>query len=206
MRCCARLTPTGAHPCETESMTDSEVTACDARNTTERSTDADETTVELVLVCGAPGVGKTTVAKRIADCVDGQMLRTDVIRKELFTEPAYTEAETKAVYGELIDRARRQLNGGKSVVLDATFADERFRTAAQTIGDEAASEVTLVKVECDEAVIERRIERRNGISDADFADHRRIKRAFDRIEATHTIIDNSGDVATTMAQIDERFG
>ena len=159
----------------------------------------------LAVVCGLPGVGKTTVAKRVAGHVDGEILRTDVIRKELFDDPEYSEAETEAVYAELIRRARDRVASGSSVVLDATFADARFRDDVREVGDRVADEFDLLEVECDETVVERRIERRDGISDADFEIHLHFKELFDRIESEHVVVDNSGTEAETFAQVDAAF-
>ena len=170
---------------------------------------------DLVVVCGLPGVGKTTVAERVAERIDAGLLRTDVIRKELFAEPTYDEAETEAVYDELLDRARERVVAGESVVLDATFADERFRVAAGETADRVADRFALVKVECDESVVRERIRRRDGISDADFDVHLHFKELFDRVDASTAarapggdvvVVDNSGDEAETRAQVDAVFG
>jgi predicted kinase len=174
-----------------------------------RSTSVDDdgaSTGRLVVVCGLPGVGKTTVAERIADRVDGQVRRTDVIRKELFDDPEYTDAETEAVYAELLARARADVDAGGAVVLDATFADARFRADARETAAEAAAEFDLVRVACDEDVVERRIERRDGISDADFEIHRRFRELFDEVASDHVVVDNSGTEAETFAQVDAAFG
>ncbi|TKX45329.1 AAA family ATPase [Halorubrum sp. ARQ200] len=160
----------------------------------------------LVVVCGLPGVGKTTVAERVADRVDGRIRRTDVIRKELFDDPEYTDAETAAVYAELLSRARDDVDAGDAVVLDATFADARFRADARETAAAAAAEFDLVEVACDEAVVERWIERRDGISDADFDIHLRFKELFDEIATDHVVVDNSGTQAETFAQVDAAFG
>ncbi|OYR42132.1 kinase [Halorubrum sp. Ib24] len=160
----------------------------------------------LAVVCGLPGVGKTTVAERIAAHVDGEILRTDVIRKELFGDPDYSDAETEAVYAELIDRARERAADGDAVVLDATFADARFRADVREMGERVAESFDLVEVECDESVVERRIERRDGISDADFDVYLHFKDVFDRIETAHVTVDNSGAEAETFAQVDAAFG
>ncbi|WP_080509954.1 AAA family ATPase [Halorubrum saccharovorum] len=169
------------------------------------ATAAESSPGPLVVVCGLPGVGKTTVAERVADHVDGEILRTDVIRKELFDDPQYTDTETEAVYAELIDRARDRVAGGSAVVLDATFADARFRADAREVGERVADGFALVEVACDESVVERRIERRDGISDADFEVHLHFKELFDRIETDHVVVDNSGDQAETFAQVDAAF-
>ena len=170
---------------------------------------------DLVVVCGLPGVGKTTVAERVAERIDARVLRTDVIRKELSPEPTYDEEETEAVYAELLERARKRVADGESVVLDATFADERFRAAAGETADRVADRFALVKVECDESVVRDRIRRRDGISDADFDVHLQFKELFDRIDATDVaaggpgdvvVVDNSGDEAETHAQVDAVFG
>ncbi|AZQ14932.1 AAA family ATPase [Halorubrum sp. PV6] len=161
---------------------------------------------DLVVVCGLPGVGKSTVAERVAERVDGERLRTDVVRKELFEEPSYTDAETAAVYAALLDRARERVASGASVVLDATFADAQFRADAREVGESDAGSFTLVEVICEESVVKRRIERRDGISDADFEVHLQFKREFDEIDADHVVIDNAGAEAETLAQVDDAFG
>ena len=162
-------------------------------------------TGRLVVVCGLPGVGKTTVAERVAAHVDGRIRRTDVIRKELFDDPEYTDAETEAVYVELLSRARDDIGAGDAVVLDATFADARFRADARETAAEAEAEFDLVEVACDEAVVKRRIERRDGISDADFEIHLHFKELFDEVATDHVVVDNSGTEAETFAQVDTAF-
>ncbi|CDK40417.1 AAA family ATPase [Halorubrum sp. AJ67] len=170
------------------------------------STAADApSTGRLVVVCGLPGVGKTTVAERIADHVDGRIRRTDVIRKELFDDPEYTDAETEAVYDELLARAREDIDAGDAVVLDATFADDWFRAEARETAAETAGAFDLVEVDCDEDVVERRIERRDGISDADFEIHLHFKELFDEVAGDHVVVDNSGTEAETFAQVDAAF-
>ncbi|GAB7091183.1 AAA family ATPase [Halorubrum luteum] len=160
---------------------------------------------DLVVVCGLPGAGKTTVAERISDRSDARILRTDVIRKELFSDPTYTEAETEAVYAELLERARDAVLDGRSVVLDATFAKRQFREDARELAERVANRFELVKVECDESVVRERIERRDGISDADFDVYLHFTELFDGIDSEHLVVDNSGSEATTFAQIDSAF-
>ncbi|WP_096395413.1 AAA family ATPase [Halorubrum trapanicum] len=197
----------GRAPDRTESPESSGETADSLAPTPSVSVDGDgPSTGRLVVVCGLPGVGKTTVAERVAAHVDGRIRRTDVIRKELFDDPEYTEAETEAVYAELLDRAREDVNDGDAVVLDATFADARFRADARETAAAAAAEFDLVEVACDEAVVERRIERRDGISDADFEIHLRFKELFDEVATDHVVVDNSGTEAETFAQVDDAFG
>jgi predicted kinase len=197
----------GQAPDRTESPTSNGETA-DSLAPTRSTSDADDgsSTGRLVVVCGLPGVGKTTVAERVAAHVDGRIRRTDVIRKELFDDPEYTDAETEAVYAELLARARDDVDAGDAVVLDATFADARFRADARETAAAAAAEFDLVEVACDEAVVERRIERRDGISDADFEIHLHFKELFDEVATDHVVVDNSGTEAETFAQVDAAFG
>lgn len=175
------------------------------RDISESSTAADGSRGRVVAVCGLPGAGKTTVAERIADRLGGAVVRTDVIRKALFDNPQYTDAETAAVYDELLARARDRAADGSAVVLDATFADGRFREDAREAAAAVAADFDLVEVTCDEAVVRRRIERRDGVSDADFEIHRRFRRLFDPLTADRVVIDNSGTQRETFAQVDAAF-
>ena len=47
-----------------------------------------------VVVRGLPGVGKSTVAGTVSDRLEACRLRTDVVNKELFDDPAHTVGET----------------------------------------------------------------------------------------------------------------
>src|SRR5437667_5801 len=55
----------------------------------------DPTKAMLILVCGLQGAGKTTVAKRIATIISALILRTDVIRKQLWELRRYRRPTPK---------------------------------------------------------------------------------------------------------------
>lgn len=171
-----------------------------------RPADADASgSATLVAVCGLPGVGKSTVARQVAERVGAEVLRTDVVRKELFDDPGYTDAETAAVYDELLARAADHIAAGASVVLDATFKTRARREEVRDLAERLGAEFRLVHVVCEEAVVERRIAGREGVSDADFAVHRRFRERFDPVEMDHVRVDNSGTEAEARRQVKAAF-
>lgn len=163
-------------------------------------------TCRVVVVCGLPGAGKTTVAERITDLLDATRLRTDVVRKELFPDPEYTDEESAAVYDELFARTRQHVDGGEPVVLDATFSERANRERARMLATTCDVPFTLVEVTCAEDIVEERIRRRtDDESDADVEVHRLFRDLFDSIERDHVVVDNSGDLAATRRQVDQQF-
>ncbi|ERH13340.1 MAG: putative kinase, partial [halophilic archaeon J07HB67] len=147
----------------------------------------------LVVVCGPPGVGKTTVAGAVATHLDTTVLRTDVIRKELFPEPTYADSETVAVYDELFDRGRERVAAGESAVLDGTFRTAALRGRAVSAARECGAQPRLFRVVCREGVVRERLATREAdASDADFEIHRQIRREFEPVDRDHHRIDNSG--------------
>lgn len=160
----------------------------------------------LVVVCGLPGVGKTTVARTIADRLGARIVRTDVVRKDLFPEPDYTDAEERAVYTELLQRGGAALEAGQPAVLDATFHNARYRDHASELAAEHDAEITFVHVICDEETVEERIRAREGDeSDATFAIHQRFREMFDAVERRHVQVDNSNGKETTLEQVRAAF-
>ena len=69
----------------------------------------------IVVVCGPPGVGKTTVAERVQQRTGGRLFRTDAVRKSIFPEPTYSPEETDAVYRALLDRVERTIADGRAI-------------------------------------------------------------------------------------------
>lgn len=160
----------------------------------------------LVVVCGLPGAGKTTVSEAVADRLDAPRLRTDVVRKAVLDDPDYTPEETRRVYAALLDRARETVDREGAAVLDGTFKYERQREAARETAAELGVPFRLVKVECSEAVVRERIAAREGDeSDADFAVHELLREEFETVQAPDLTVDNSGDIESTRRQVDALY-
>ena len=144
--------------------------------------------VTLTIICGLPGVGKTTTAREIAAENGARIIRSDVVRKQLFEEPSYSSLETEQVYEAVLDRARTTLPD--PVVLDATFRRKRHRDKAITLAESAGVDHRIVKVECDENVVRRRISQRtDDESDADFSIY--LQTEFEPLTRDATIVDNT---------------
>ena len=129
--------------------------------------------VTIVLVGGAPGTGKSTLAEGIAAWTGWAVLRSDEVRKDLagmghldrsataeVGTGIYEEFATHATYAGLLARARVLVERGQSVVLDATWGDARHRSAAAALATETRSD--LVELRCDAPLdaCAARIERR----------------------------------------------
>ncbi len=154
----------------------------------------------LVVLCGLPGVGKSTVVRKLKESIGGTVFRTDRIRKRLFDEPEYTKEETESVYSEMMRGAEDALSDGGTVILDGTFKTLRLRDKAREAAKRRDAAFRLIKVECHTRIVKDRIENRDGISDADFSTHRRLRREFEPISEGE-VIDNSGDLSATVRQV-----
>lgn len=175
--------------------------------------DADRAGPRLVVLCGLPGVGKTTVGEMIVERLDddtvpggGRLLRTDTVRKELFDQPRYTDAETEEVYGTLFERARETVESGRWAVLDGTFRDRPLRERAVAVAEKADVSATFVKVTCEESVAVERIRNRtDDESDAEVEDYDHFREIFDCLERGHATVDNSGTREETRERVVDLF-
>ncbi len=104
--------------------------------------------VTLVVVGGAPGTGKSTLALGLADRLGAVLLSTDSLRHELPETQGdpYGDGAKAAVYRELLRRARLALEHGESVVADATWGTAVSRAAAAAVAGATASR--MVMLEC----------------------------------------------------------
>jgi uncharacterized protein len=90
----------------------------------------------VVVVCGLTGSGKSTLARELSERIGIAGINSDVVRKELtgksgrgvpFNQGIYSSEITEETYGKMFAEADRRLSGGQSVMLDATFAQRRYR-------------------------------------------------------------------------------
>ena len=112
----------------------------------------------LAITAGVTGTGKSTVAKPIAGAWGAVHLQTDAIRRELAgigpTERSgsdvfggiYTREMSQRTYEEMHRRARAALADGRSVIMDGTHLQRRFRRQSLEIGRAAGA--TTIVVEC----------------------------------------------------------
>lgn len=128
--------------------------------------------LRVVMIGGAPGVGKTSLAQRVADHYQYVHLATDEIRHDVaqiphgqhaFSRPdegAYAPAVVRATYDEQLREARTVLASGRGVVLDASWSSAAQRNEARAAVE--AMGVDLVEIECelDPAIARERIARR----------------------------------------------
>jgi aminoglycoside phosphotransferase family enzyme/predicted kinase len=148
----------------------------------------------LAVMTGLSGTGKSTVAASIAASTGALLISSDTVRKELagvtgsasaiWGEGIYTPEWNERTYEALIAAGRKALYEGMSVVLDATFLEERWREAAAQLARAASAPLLLVETVGDESVIAARIADRTrageSVSDAGVAIHDRQRESVSR--------------------------
>jgi aminoglycoside phosphotransferase family enzyme/predicted kinase len=83
----------------------------------------------LILMAGLPGAGKSTLARAVAERLHFEVIRSDVVRKELAANvaDAYAPEWTDRTYAECLRRAEALLFEGRRVIVDANFRREAQR-------------------------------------------------------------------------------
>jgi predicted kinase len=138
----------------------------------------------LVLLGGLPGTGKSTLATVLAERVNFEIVRSDVVRKELagtasvrqssflFEEGIYTPEWTECTYAECLRRAEEMLFAGKRVLVDATFREDKNRRMFLESALRWAVPGILLLCRADPDIVRQRLEGRRGdASDADWNTH-----------------------------------
>jgi hypothetical protein len=118
----------------------------------------------VLIVGGLSGTGKSTLAAALAEALGAELLRTDVIRKELMpganVADLYRPETRQRVYDEMFARALVWRQGGVSVVLDGTFSSEASIRSAAQIASRPRSLLLAIECVCPAEVARERIRRR----------------------------------------------
>lgn len=81
----------------------------------------------FIMMCGAPGSGKTTAAKTLSESSDmWTIVATDAIREELFND-RYNQEDNKQVYSTAYNRIVTGLKNGDNIIYDATNCNKHYR-------------------------------------------------------------------------------
>ncbi len=170
----------------------------------------------LVLACGLPATGKTTVLEELSRETGWPCLASDRVRKELaevaadekLPENFYSEAFSRRTYDELARRGVRCLDTSP-VLLDANFRSQELRKRVADVARNAGARVVVVWFRVEDAVVERRMrareEAQKGVSDADLAVYGKLKAAFEEPSAEEglevVVVDGGAERGEVIARI-----
>jgi len=114
----------------------------------------------LIVVSGAPGSGKTTLARRIADDLDLLLISKDAIKESLADSvglPRTVDESSRlgdAAYAAMFALGASTLDAGRIAILDSNF--RRGRSEPELASVAAGRPVRVLHCIADRATIERR--------------------------------------------------
>ena len=156
----------------------------------------------IVIICGLPGVGKTTIAKNLAPLIDASVLSTDKIRKELILKPTYQKEERALIYDVMILLAKYLRQSDRNCILDATFNKEEFRNQVKKKTECSDEEFFIVECTCPEGLAVLRLKGRKGdYSDADVNVYKKMKEIYEPVKSEHITVDTSEDARSNAEYI-----
>ncbi|SMC22856.1 hypothetical protein SAMN02746041_01574 [Desulfacinum hydrothermale DSM 13146] len=129
-------------------------------------------TPTLWICCGLPASGKSRLARSLASLLEIDAIHSDQIRRELMDRPEqapsvtsfgkgmYRPERKKQVYAQLLARAHDRLRSGRSVIVDATFSQGRWRREALRLADDLDGSIVFLECGCPTAVLEERLRAR----------------------------------------------
>ena len=145
----------------------------------------------IIVVFGLPGSGKSYLAQRLSKMLQAEYINSDVIRKELFQNPTYSEPEKKLVYAEMLKRISNAEHR-KEVLVDATFSDAAMRQSFIASVKSIAT-AYFIEVTAEEELIKQRLAIPRDDSDADFDVYKRLRNTWLPFEEPHLVLRSTND-------------
>jgi hypothetical protein len=113
--------------------------------------------VQLIVIGGLPGTGKSTLARGLGDELGWPVLRSDEMRKQQagldprqrspapYGEGIYSANMTATTYEALLGQAGALLANGVSVILDASFSKARWRAEVTALANDTLADLTELR-------------------------------------------------------------
>jgi len=179
----------------------------------------------IILMTGLMGTGKSVLAERLAPLLETEILRTDVIRKNLldipsaehhfeeFGEGIYSKEMTEKTYGEALKITESIIEKGGSVIVDASFKKRPERKKFSSLAETTGADFFIIECTCPEDTIKSRLDKRmlnrKDASDGRWEIFQAQKRDFDRIDEAsseiHIIIGTSNTPETCTSEAVSRI-
>jgi uncharacterized protein len=127
----------------------------------------------LILMHGVTASGKSWLSERLIGAIPAIRVRSDLERKRLagvdelahrglaVGAGSYSRVATERTYDRLLDCAGAALDGGCSIVVDATFLQARDRAAFRSLAQQRQCTFLIVSCVADPATLAERLDRRD---------------------------------------------
>jgi len=170
----------------------------------------------VLIACGLPATNKTETTEVIAEMKGYEMLRTDLIRKEvlknedIFDEKVASNMDKRnLVYDKMFSLADELASQGKGVILDATFITQSLRRRAAQVAAENNRTFIIQQTLCPEKYSLNKISKRtkenyesNALTADAYLNNKKrfepvdlddLKTLYPSLSIMHLIIDTSSD-------------
>ncbi len=126
----------------------------------------------LILTAGLIGSGKSYQARNLAMRLGADVIRTDVLRKELlqiapaekhyesFGQGIYSSDISKRTYEKAVELAAQKIEQGKPVIIDASFRKRSDRTLAAEAAARLHVPLYVIECVCPDEIVKIRLEKR----------------------------------------------
>lgn len=170
----------------------------------------------LIVLHGLPGVGKSTLAEKLALITNGMVLGSNYIRRNILGCDAFrcehvplmpfSPSEILLSYRIILYCAQLVLSLGKTVILDATFQKKQYVELARGVAEKTHHKFYLIKVVCDENICKQRMDERVKAHKSDsivgYDHHMKVKeKIFEEYPAVDFVFDSSKEEATQLEKI-----
>jgi len=174
-------------------------------------------TETVLIACGLPASYKTETTEVIASLKGYEILRTDLIRREvlknedIFDEKVASNMEKrKKVYDEMFRLADDLARKGEGVILDATFVTQSLRRRAAKVAARHNKTLVIQQTQCPQEVSIKRILRRtkenyesNALTEQAYLNNKNkfetvdlddLKALFPGLKIEHLLVDTTSDL------------
>jgi predicted kinase len=180
----------------------------------------------VLIACGLPATNKTETTEIIARVKGYEMLRTDIIRKEvlqgedIFDEKVASNMDKrKLVYDKMFSVAGDLASRGRGVILDATFITQALRRRAAEVAAENNKTFIIQQTSCPQAYSLDKISKRskenyesNALTEQAYLNNKKkfepidlddLKSLYPSLTIVHLIVDTASDLDDEWFVIDK---
>ena len=179
----------------------------------------------LIITTGLMGSGKSVLAANLSALLGAEVIRTDVLRKQIlnirpeerrlekFGKGIYSDDVTARTYEKAFELAQEVIAGGRTAIIDASFKKNLDRLRAARIAQAAGSGFFVVECICAAETVRKRLDGRlranRDASDGRWELYQQQKEDFDPVSGmppqSHITVDTCGSQVSSLYEAISRI-